>query len=160
VDEQNVTQETTQQAPPVAPSETVATSGSVEYASLWARLGAYIVDAVAFGLVLGVLGIGNSSYGGGSFNISFGNLGSLLFVAYMVVMHVMFGATLGKMLLKIKVQDKDSGSNVVWGKAILRDFVGGFLSVLAIGIGYLWMAWDKEKQTWGDKFGNTIVVKK
>jgi uncharacterized RDD family membrane protein YckC len=25
-------------------------------------------------------------------------------------------------------------------------------------LGYLWMLWDKERQTWHDKFANSVVV--
>ena len=32
--------------------------------------------------------------------------------------------------------------------------VSGFVCLL----GYLWMLWDRERQTWHDKVANTVVV--
>ncbi|MBV9001651.1 MAG: RDD family protein, partial [Solirubrobacterales bacterium] len=36
--------------------------------------------------------------------------------------------------------------------------LGSILSALAIYIGYLWMLWDGERQTWHDKFVHSVVV--
>lgn len=34
----------------------------------------------------------------------------------------------------------------------------GIVSGAVIFIGYLWMLWDREKQTWFDKASNSVVV--
>ena len=34
----------------------------------------------------------------------------------------------------------------------------GFL-LLPLGLGYLWMLWDRRRQTWQDKLGGTLVVR-
>jgi uncharacterized RDD family membrane protein YckC len=33
------------------------------------------------------------------------------------------------------------------------------VSGVALGLGYLWMLWDPNKQTWHDKVAKTYVVK-
>jgi uncharacterized RDD family membrane protein YckC len=33
------------------------------------------------------------------------------------------------------------------------------VSCAALGLGYLWMLWDAEKQTWHDKVAKTYVVR-
>jgi uncharacterized RDD family membrane protein YckC len=33
------------------------------------------------------------------------------------------------------------------------------VSCAALGLGYLWMLWDAEKQTWPDKVAKTYVVR-
>jgi hypothetical protein len=51
------------------------------------------------------------------------------------------------------------------GSMISTPFTAAFVSVLyfdlraiACLLGYFWMLWDKEKQTWHDKFANDVVV--
>ncbi len=69
------------------------------------------------------------------------------------------GQTPGKMALGIKVVKKDTGLPPGYVGAFLREYVGKFLSSIFLLLGYLWMIWDKEKQTWHDKIANTIVIK-
>ena len=33
------------------------------------------------------------------------------------------------------------------------------LSLLPLGLGYLWMLWDPQQQTWHDKICGTMVVR-
>ncbi|MDQ2826266.1 MAG: CbtB-domain containing protein, partial [Actinomycetota bacterium] len=42
-----------------------------------------------------------------------------------------------------------------WSTALLRHLYS-YVSALALGIGYLWMLWDPEKQTWHDKWSSTL----
>ena len=44
-------------------------------------------------------------------------------------------------------------------RAVLRILVS-YISGLALLIGYLWMIFDSNNQTWHDKATNTIVVKR
>ena len=37
--------------------------------------------------------------------------------------------------------------------------IGAAIGAVAGGLGYLWCAWDPEKQTWHDKLAGTVVVK-
>jgi uncharacterized RDD family membrane protein YckC len=67
------------------------------------------------------------------------------------------GQTLGKMALGIRVIDFNSGGPIGYGRGALR-WVGRILSQLVCFLGYLWMLWDKEKQTWHDKIATTVVV--
>lgn len=67
------------------------------------------------------------------------------------------GQTLGKMALGIRVVSVD-GQPISWGKAILREIIGKFVSGLVIGLGYLWVFWDSKKQAWHDKIAGTYVI--
>ena len=80
----------------------------------------------------------------------------LLWFIYCGVMVWRFSATLGKMIMKIKVVD-EKGEKPSADKAFLRSLVS-LLSLGAIGLGYLW-ALGKEKQTWHDILSKTKVVK-
>lgn len=82
----------------------------------------------------------------------------LLQLAY----HVYFeggasGATPGKRLLSIRVIDARGGGPIGYGRAFIR-WIGRFVSALPLLLGYFWMLWDGNKQTWHDKFSNAIVV--
>ncbi len=73
-------------------------------------------------------------------------------------MLVKYGATLGKMALGIKVVKQDGSGNINVVEGFLREVVGKFLSSFFL-LGYLWMLWDVNKQTWHDKIAGTLVVK-
>jgi uncharacterized RDD family membrane protein YckC len=69
----------------------------------------------------------------------------------------MKGQTIGKMLLGLKVVGPDGDVPGCW-KAYRRMRMMG-LSLLVVGLGYLWMLWDADQQTWHDKWADTYVVK-
>ena len=66
------------------------------------------------------------------------------------------GYTLGKKVMGIRVVTL-SGGQVDVVKAFVRA-IGKILSGLLFCLGYLWMLWDKNSQTWHDKFAETVVV--
>ena len=69
------------------------------------------------------------------------------------------GQTPGKRALDIRVYDFSGGSTngIGYGRAFIR-YIGRIVSSIPCGLGYLWMLWDKEKQTWHDKIASTVVV--
>jgi uncharacterized RDD family membrane protein YckC len=69
------------------------------------------------------------------------------------------GQTPGKRVLGIRVYDFGSGSpnGIGFGRGIIR-FLGKYISAIPCLLGFLWMLWDKEKQTWHDKIASTVVV--
>jgi uncharacterized RDD family membrane protein YckC len=67
------------------------------------------------------------------------------------------GQTVGKKAMNIRVIDFNGGGPIGYGRAAIR-YVGKLLSGFVCLLGYLWMLWDKEKQTWHDKIATTVVV--
>jgi uncharacterized RDD family membrane protein YckC len=138
---------------PAAPV-TQTSSGSVEYASFFTRFAAALLDGLIVGIplniVLGILGINESGRSG---------IVMLATWAYSVYFISNKGATIGKNIMKIKVQSLETGGNPDMVSAILREVVGKLLSGAILLLGYFWMLWDDKKQTWHDKVGKTIVVK-
>jgi uncharacterized RDD family membrane protein YckC len=67
------------------------------------------------------------------------------------------GQTLGKKALGIRVLDLRGGGPIGFSRAVIRYF-GRILSALPIFLGYFWMLWDSEKQTWHDKLAGSVVV--
>jgi uncharacterized RDD family membrane protein YckC len=68
------------------------------------------------------------------------------------------GQSLGSRALGIRVVDTATGQPIGGGRAIGRYFAR-ILSALVCYLGYFWMLWDPEKQTWHDKLANSVVVK-
>lgn len=67
-------------------------------------------------------------------------------------------ATPGKMLIRAKIVDAESGAALTRGQAIGR-YLGYYVSIFGFGLGFLWVAWDARKQGWHDKLAGTVVVR-
>jgi uncharacterized RDD family membrane protein YckC len=68
------------------------------------------------------------------------------------------GQTWGRKVVKIKVVDPHTLQPIGFGRALGRCFFGVFISTALFYLGYLWMLWDGEKQTWHDKVVGSIVI--
>jgi len=83
-------------------------------------------------------------------------------VLYWMLMTYSFGATLGKMAMGIKVVREDL-SPVTFKNVFVREFLVKDLLYTALffisWLGYLWVMWDKKKQSWHDKIARTIVIR-
>ncbi|TBU77565.1 hypothetical protein DNK06_14695 [Pseudomonas daroniae] len=67
------------------------------------------------------------------------------------------GQTLGMQVWGIRVQNADGTAISVW-QALLR-FLVAILSWLALGLGYLWIVFDKQKRSWHDLYSDSLVVR-
>jgi uncharacterized RDD family membrane protein YckC len=78
-------------------------------------------------------------------------------IAYQTFFVMMYGATLGKIFMHIKVIEISSVSN----PSILSSFnraVFRVVSEMLFYIGFLWGIMSPEKQTWHDKTAKTLVI--
>lgn len=78
--------------------------------------------------------------------------------AYYVILTKVYGQTLGKMIVGIRVVPRHGGENG-WGSIFLRETIGKFLSAVLLMIGYLMAAFDKRKRALHDRLAGTYVVK-
>lgn len=67
------------------------------------------------------------------------------------------GQTLGMRTWRIRVQTRD-GRAISWSQALLR-FMTAIVSWAALGLGFWWSLWDKEKMTWHDRWSESLLVK-
>lgn len=128
-----------------------------ERAGFWRRFGAALIDGILVGIVAG---IASSILGTDMYQPSAQQSGVqlILGIAYYVYFHGSpSGQTIGKKLLGIRVVGANDGASIGYGSAALR-YVGSILSAIPCGLGYLWMLWDSNKQTWHDKIASTVVV--
>ena len=82
----------------------------------------------------------------------------LVFVLYVRAMGKT-GQTWGAKIVGVKVVLEASGEPIGIGKSVGRALFAGFISANVFYLGYLWMLWDGEKQTWQDKVVKSIVVR-
>lgn len=126
-----------------APQEPAAKAGGdKKYASFGIRFVAILIDGVILGIVERILGASTST---------------IIAWLYYTVMTVMYGATLGKMVMGIKVV-KEDGSAIDWTTGILREIVGKTVSAIILGIGFLMAAFDSKSKALHDKIAKTYVV--
>lgn len=119
-------------------------------AGFWQRFGAALLDGIITGIALGILTgiLKGAGYA----------LGLLLTIAYYAYFEGgPSGQTPGKRALNIRVIDFDTGGAIGFGRGVIR-YLGRILSSIPLALGYFWMLWDGQKQTWHDKLANTVVV--
>jgi uncharacterized RDD family membrane protein YckC len=136
----------TPMAPPV-----VASGPSGPRASFGLRLVAALIDGAIVGGVELILAQAISP----SIGYGVGLAGGLLYAGYLEGSPS--GQTVGKKVMGIRVVDFANGGPIGFGRGVLR-YLGKIVSSIPCGLGYLWMLWDKEKQTWHDKIATTVVV--
>ncbi|OGP86502.1 MAG: hypothetical protein A2Y95_07915 [Deltaproteobacteria bacterium RBG_13_65_10] len=76
---------------------------------------------------------------------------------YRPICHWRWGKTIGKKLLGLRLVGTD-GERISLVRAFARD-LALLLSFLPLGLGFLWVAWDSQKQAWHDKLAGTYVLK-
>jgi len=138
---------------------------NVEYAGFWVRVGAMIIDTLLIMVVLIPLLV--AIYGWAYFEAANTRLFAgpadflLSWVApavAVVVFWIYKQATPGKMALSIRIVDAATGSPPSTGQCVGRYFAY-FVSIFPLGLGLLWVAFDKRKQGWHDKPAGTVVIR-
>jgi uncharacterized RDD family membrane protein YckC len=115
------------------------------------RLLAALIDGVIVGIPFAILYLALHAFG-----YLIGVLGAIAYGIYFEAGPA--GQTVGKRAMGIRVIRLDTGGPLGWGPAAIRYVVRSLISGLLCGLGYWWMLWDKERQTWHDKAAGTIVV--
>jgi uncharacterized RDD family membrane protein YckC len=80
-----------------------------------------------------------------------------LWLGYHVAFWTWRATTLGGAILNIRIERLD-GRPVDFGIALVRA-LASILSLLAAGLGFLWVIWDAESQSWHDKIAGTTIVR-
>jgi len=140
---------------------------SVEhYAGFWRRFVASLIDTVFFSIVLLVihaLFFGDSSMQitmeDGVLNVQSdqGFTEQIIMILITLFMWVKFLGTPGKLVLGCHVIDAKTQQHVKPLQALIR-YLSYFVSMIPLGLGFFWIAWDKKKQGFHDKIAGTIVV--
>jgi uncharacterized RDD family membrane protein YckC len=146
--------------------EGVATPGKFVYAGVGRRWVAIFIDGIMLYVVNMLIGLaigGTAAVIPGkrnelplALNISVLLVSVLIPALYEIIMISKYGATLGKMAMKVKVVTADGGPITI-GRSIGRYFAK-MLSSFILMIGYLMAIWDDEKRALHDRLCTTRVI--
>ena len=123
-------------APPVVP-ETL----TYPKASFWERLGAAFLDIILVSIFCALVH----------------PIWPLIALAYFSLLWAWRGTTVGGIVVGLKVVRVD-GKPLTFPVALVRSLAAAF-SIFVLLLGYLWIAWDSEKQGWHDKIAGTVVLR-
>jgi uncharacterized RDD family membrane protein YckC len=130
-------------------------------AGFWIRAVAVLIDGVVLIVAQGILfGAGWILWGSGlSAGVAMRGatqlFSSLIGAAYTIGFHWMWGQTLGKMALQIRVVSMDGGP-LSFGQAVGRYFAS-FLSAIILGIGFIMAGVRSDKRALHDLLAGTRV---
>jgi len=134
------------------------------YAGFWIRVGAAIIDTLLVLIIITPIltAIYGTDYWVSEFFVQ-GTWDVLLNYILPAIAVVVFwtskSATPGKIVLKLTIVDAKTGGKPSVGQFIGR-YLGYYVSMIPLFLGFIWVGIDKRKQGWHDKLAGTIVVKK
>ena len=132
------------------------------YAGFWSRFVAYLIDMIVIYAISSLLN--TISFGLLNKVLDFPILGeeSLSYVivmfTYFIAMTYFFSQTLGKMIMKIKVET-NRGDKLSFADVVYRELVGRLLTILLAYLPYLAVVFTNKKKGLHDFIADTVVVK-
>jgi uncharacterized RDD family membrane protein YckC len=127
----------------------------LQYVSVWPRAGAVIIDGIILGIVVGIL-----SYALQNAPAVLAILEIILIFGYFIVMEATRGATLGKMILRLRVVKID-GSPISWSESVIRNLlriIDALPTAYIVGAILVWTS--PLRQRLGDRAAKTVVVRR
>lgn len=137
------------------------------YAGFWIRLVAQIIDGVLMTLFILLLSalLLNDFTGETTMQTGGAREAAMMIIINLVVpiaLYVVFwnrlGGTPGKLMLKLRVIDANTGQNISVGKSLLR-VLGYVLATIPVYLGFIWAGFDREKRGWHDMIAGTRVIR-
>jgi len=131
--------------PPPGPARvSAAVAPTLPKADFIVRMGALLIDVILVSVLLHAIHAGHDA--------------QLLVIAiYGAIMWKVKGTTIGGIVFGLQVVRAD-GRPVDWSTAIVRA-LSCFLSLVVVGLGFIWIAFDDQRQGWHDKIAGTVVVR-
>lgn len=135
----------------------------VTYAGFWIRVGASIIDSILILLIIAPLLTFiygeeywvSETYIQGTWDVL---LNYLLPAIAIIIFWIYRSATPGKMMLGLSIVDAKTGGKPTTGQFIGR-YLGYYVSMIPLFLGFIWVGIDKRKQGWHDKLAGTVVIR-
>jgi uncharacterized RDD family membrane protein YckC len=135
---------------------------TVEYAGFGSRFLAAVLDSIIQVLLLAPImlwlfgpqfltdpEVTNTPFG---YTINYG-----LPLLYVVLCWKYKSATPGKYMMGMSIVDAATGGRVPMGRLVLR-YLGYYVCIFTLFIGFFWIIFDKRKQGFHDKIAGTVVI--
>ena len=135
-------------------------AGNPLYVGFWARFLAFIVDSIWVSIIIGLILM--AVYGGSlpaAGTLVAAVIQSLLGAAAIILFWMFRSTTPGKMIVAAVIVDAETLGRPSTRQLIGR-YLGYYVSILGLGVGFLWVAFDARKQGWHDKMAGTLVIRK
>jgi len=137
----------------------------VVYAGFWVRVGAAIIDILL--IVMLTIPLLVAIYGWAYFDADktgfiVGPADFILSWVVPAIAVIVFWtykqATPGKTVLSLRIVDATTGNPPSTGQCVGR-YLAYYVSIIPLGLGLIWVAFDKRKQGWHDKLAGTVVIR-
>jgi uncharacterized RDD family membrane protein YckC len=135
-------------AAPVSIAPSVPEASMPPFAGFWVRVGALLIDAVLVSSVIGFI----HSHGDDGLHIS-----TVALAVYGCLMWKLKGSTIGGIVFGLQIVRAD-GRAIDWATAIVRA-LSCFLSLIVLGLGFIWILFDRDHRAWHDMIAGTLVVR-
>ena len=131
------------------------------YAGFWIRAAAALIDSVLLAIAVGIpltLIYGSAYWTSEKLVMGFWDLVFYIFPLFITVWFwIKYLGTPGKMMLRLRVIDANTGEAIGTAKGIGR-YLGYYVSAIPFLLGFFWVAFDKRKQGLHDKLAGTFVI--
>lgn len=149
------------------------TSSELSYVGFWVRFLAFLLDSlVVMGFLYIVALFIPVSVDTSSLNLADQEaliailpvilprmgLDALLAALVFLVLWNFIRSSLGKLIFRAYIVNTD-GQKASFGQLLVR-YIGYFVSLVFLGLGFVWIAFDPKKQGWHDKLAGTVVIYK
>lgn len=124
-------------------------------ATFFQRLGAATIDCILVMIIIGIVCEPFTSIG--SDPDMCGSVKFMLLLVYLVSMWAWKQTTIGMIIFGLKIYRQDLRP-VNFGVALIRA-LALILSIVPLGLGFLWIIWDEQHQGWHDKIAGTVICK-
>ncbi len=128
------------------------------YASVAQRAAALLINLFLFAVVTSLLPLIVLRLSGGLVDVMIvEGFSGVFFLLVLVFCWVKLRGSPGQLLMGCYVADEQSHSPIGWKSAVVRA-LGYLVSLVPLGLGFLWAIWDKRHQGWHDKLAGTLVL--
>jgi uncharacterized RDD family membrane protein YckC len=128
------------------PPLTATPAATLPRATFSQRMGALAIDLLLVGILFASVSF-----------LHFGTSFLVAMAAYGACLWKLRGATVGGIICKLEVVRLD-GRPIDWSTSIVRA-LGTLLSAIPLGLGFFWIAMDRDSEAWHDKIAGTAVVR-
>lgn len=135
-----------------------------QYVGFWARFLAFIVDSIISIVILAPIAwviwggsaeavLTDPSHAGSN------ALQLAISILVFLVAWILTGTDPGKKIVSAEIVDAKTLGKPSTAKFVVR-YIGYYVSLLCLGLGFIWIAFDDRKQGWHDKLAGTLVIRK